>query len=257
MADPTRKASVTPRRETPEDLVRDLEALGIVPGTYDFEPLDAMRRAIARRTAESFREAPHFGLQAVVEVDKLIAARCELQSKTSVNDWLVRAAAVALRETPRANATYMPDALILHRHADVAVAVATEFGLVTPIVRRAEEKSVVEISQEILDLAARARRKRLLPPEYMGGTFTLSNLGMFGVRSFTSVLNPPQGCILSVGEATKQYVFRAAEPQVATVILVTLTCDHRVVDGAIGAQWLQTFRRLVEQPSLLLQGSSR
>lgn len=247
-----------PPRLPPEDLVQELQAVGIEPGGYDFQPLDAMRRAIARRMTDSFRDVPHFPLLMKIEVDALVALRAEMnatgRSRISMNDLLIKAAALALKASPGANASYTPKGLIFHHHADIAVAVAIEGGLVTPIVRRAEDKSLAEISNEMRDLAARGRAKKLMPDEYSGGTFSISNLGMFGISSFGSVLNPPQGCILSVGEAAKQYRFRDEAPYVATIMEVTLTCDHRAVDGATGARWLQQFKRLIEEPAAWARG---
>ena len=240
-------------RPPPEDLIQELEAMGIPAATYRFQPLDAVRRTIARRMTDSFRDVPHFPLQAKIEVDALASCRLALnagqpETRISFNDLIIKAAALALKAYPAANASYTAKGLIFHNHADVAVAVAIEGGLVTPIIRKAEEKSLAQISVEMKDLAQRGRAKRLQPPEYFGGTFSISNLGMFGISSFGSVLNPPQGCILSVGEPEKQYRFRGDEPYVATVLEVTLTCDHRVVDGATGARWMQVFKRLMESP---------
>jgi pyruvate dehydrogenase E2 component (dihydrolipoamide acetyltransferase) len=233
--------------------------MGVPPGSYDFQPLDAVRRTIARRMTDSFRDVPHFPLLAKIEVDALLALRKELNgrpgaARVSLNDMLIKAAGLALKRFPAANASYTPKGLIYHHHADIAVAVAIEGGLVTPIIRRAEEKPLAEISREMKDLAERGRNKRLKPEEYFGGTFSISNLGMFGISSFASVLNPPQGCILSIGEPEKQYRFRGDEPYVATILNVTLTCDHRAVDGAIGAQWLQAFRGVIESPAALAEG---
>ena len=241
------------RREPPAELVQELEAAGIPPGSYDFQPLDAVRRTIARRMTDSFRDVPHFPLQAKIEVDALLRRRAEInaaggESRISLNDMIIKASALALKRFPAANASYTPRGLVFHHHADIAVAVAIEGGLITPIVRAAEDKSLADISREMKDLAARGRNKRLMPNEYFGGTFSISNLGMFGISSFGSVLNPPQGCILSIGEPEKQYRFRGDDPYVATVLEVTLTCDHRVVDGATGARWLQVFRQLMEKP---------
>lgn len=255
MAESTQPAPAV-RRAPPEDLVQELEAMGVAPGSYDFQPLDAVRRTIARRMTDSFRDVPHFPLLAKIEVDALLALRLRINTESpgariSFNDLLIKAAALALEASPAANASYTPKGIILHRHADIAVAVAIEGGLVTPIVRRADTKSLADISSEMKSLAARGRAKRLMPGEYTGGTFSISNLGMFGISSFGSILNPPQGCILSVGEPEKQQRFRDDEPYVATILQVTLTCDHRVVDGATGARWLQAFRRIVEDPAKL------
>lgn len=233
-------------------LVEALEQLGVAAGSYRFERLDPMRRAIARRTAASFQEAPHFHLLAKVEADVLIAARARLNDggevKVSLNDLMIRAAALALRDVPQACASYTDEGLIFHEHADIAVAVAVQGGLVMPIVRRAEEKGVFEIAAEMKDLAARGRAKRLAPAEYIGGSFAISNLGMFGVTSFDSILSPPQGAILSIGQVERQFCFRGGEPYVAGIIEMTLTCDHRVVDGAVGAAWLAAFRARLEAP---------
>lgn len=235
------------------DLAQELEALGLAPGSYDVRPLTTVRRTIARRMTESFRDVPHFWLKAKLEVDAMQRSREARNAAAgaavvSFNDMLIKAAALALKDYPRANASYTPRGLLYHHNADIAVAVALEDGLVTPIVRRADEKSLTDISAEMKDLAVRAKAKRLRPEEYMGGTFSLSNLGMYGVSSFGSVLNPPQGCILSIGRPEQQFRFRGDDAYTAAVLEVTLTCDHRAVDGAIGAQWLQAFARRVEQP---------
>jgi pyruvate dehydrogenase E2 component (dihydrolipoamide acetyltransferase) len=251
-------ASEPGRKRPPDELVAELEQLGIPAGSYRFEPLDLMRKAIARRMTESFRDVPHFALLAKIEVDALLAVRGRLnaqsEDRVSVNDLLIKAAALALKASPAANASYTAGGALYHDHADIAVAVALEGGLVTPIIRRSETKSVIEISREMKDLAARGRAKRLAPSEYVGGTFSISNLGMFGVSSFGSILNPPQGCILSIGRAEKQLRFTDDTQRVASVIEATLTCDHRVVDGATGARWLDCFQGFVEAPDAWLQG---
>jgi pyruvate dehydrogenase E2 component (dihydrolipoamide acetyltransferase) len=249
----TVKAVAAGRRDPPQELVVELSALGIAPGSYDYQPLDAVRRTIARRMTDAFRDVPHFPLLAKIEIDSLVRCRKALndgrpEARLSLNDMIIKAAALALKAYPAANASYTARGLVFHNHADISVAVAIEGGLVTPIIRHAEEKSLHDISREMKDLAERGRAKRLMPDEYFGGTFSISNLGMFGVASFGSILNSPQGCILSIGEPEKQYRFRGDDPYVATVMDVTLTCDHRVVDGATGARWLQAFRQLVEEP---------
>ena len=235
-----------------------LEKLGVPAGSYDLEPLDGMRRVIAKRLTESARDVPHFPLNIDLEIDALLAMRKELNSqapegvKISVNDMLIRASALALKLTPDANASYTPDGIAYHHHADVAVAVAIDGGLITPIVREAENKGLSIISVEMKDLAARARERKLKPQEYQGGTFSISNLGMMGIKSFQSILNQPQGMILSVGAGGPRPVIKDGEVTIATVMSVTLTCDHRVVDGAIGARWLQAFKRLIEQPITMM-----
>lgn len=235
-----------------------LEKLGITPGTYDLEPLDGMRRVIARRLTESFRDVPHFPLNIDCEIDALLAMRKDLNAQTmegvkiSVNDMLIRACALALKQVPEANASFTPDGIAYHHNADVAVAVAIDGGLITPIVREAENKGLSLISMEMKDLAGRARERKLKPQEYQGGTFSISNLGMMGIKSFGSIINQPQGMILSVGAGGPRPVVRDSELTVATVMSVTLSCDHRVVDGAIGAKWLQAFKRMIETPVTMM-----
>lgn len=253
LAAPNRAVPGRASSPPPGSLIEEFQQLGFEAGTYDFRPLDVVRKTIARRMTESFRDVPHFPLLAKVEVDALLAARAEFnergeETRVTLNDLLVKASALALQASPAANASYTPKGLIFHHHADIAVVVAMDGGLVTPIVRAAETKSVVEIAQELKDLASRGRARRLAPREYSGGTFSISNLGMYGVSSFGSVLNQPQGCILSVGQAEKQFRFDGDTPYPATMLEVTLTCDHRVVDGVVGAKWLQAFKSLVEAP---------
>ena len=251
----------TPAPSAPPTLApaSSLESQGISPGSYDLVPLDGMRRTVARRLTDSFRDIPHFPLSIDLEVDALIAARAQINAalektgaKVSLNDMLIKTVAVALKRVPEANASYTPDGIALHHHADIAVAVAVEGGLITPIVRAAETKGLAQIASETRDLAERARARKLKPEEFQGGTFTVSNLGMFGIRSFSSIINPPQGAILSVGAAEKRPVARGDELAVATVISLTLTCDHRVIDGAIGARFLAALREMVAEPLMLL-----
>ncbi len=235
-----------------------LEKMGVPVGSYDLEPLDGMRRIIAKRLTESARDVPHFPLNIDCEIDALLAMRKELNAqapegiKISVNDMLIRACAIALKQVPDANASYTPDGIAYHHHADVAVAVAIDGGLITPIVREAENKGLALISTEMKDLATRARDRKLKPQEYQGGTFSLSNLGMMGIKSFSSILNQPQGMIMSVGAGAPRPVVRDGELAIATVMSVTLSCDHRVVDGAIGANWLTVFKRLIEKPVTMM-----
>ena len=253
--DRTPGGATTAGPAAPDDLVKELELQGIAPGSYDFKPLDGLRKLIARRMVESAHTAPHFSLNMKVEMDALLALRERMNAgaevRISVNDFLIKASAMALMRCPEVNTSFTAKGIISHHNADVAFAVAMNGGLVTPIVRKAETKSPAEIAVETRDLSARGRVKRLLPDEYSGGTFSVSNLGMFGVSSFGAIINQPQSCILSVGAAEKTYVFKGDEPRVATILSATLTCDHRVVDGAIGARWLQQFRALVEKPEAL------
>jgi pyruvate dehydrogenase E2 component (dihydrolipoamide acetyltransferase) len=239
--------------------VKSLEQLGIPPGAYDLVPLDGMRKVIARRMTESFRDIPHFPLTIDLEIDRLLDARVRINGalekqgvKVSVNDLIIKACAAALKAVPDANASYTPDGIAMHHHADVAVAVAIDGGLITPIIRAAETRTLADISKTMKDLAERARSRKLKPEEFQGGTFSLSNLGMMGIKSFNSILNEPQGCILSVGAGDKRAVVRGDQLAIATVMTVTLTCDHRAVDGAIGARWLAAFKTFIEDPITLL-----
>ena len=236
-----------------------LEQQGIAPGSYDLIPLDGMRKTVARRMTDSFRDVPHFPLTIDLEIDALLAARAKVNAlleregvKVSVNDMVIKAAAIALKRVPEANASYTPEGIAMHHHADVAMAVAVPHGLITPIIREAETKGLAEIARESKDLAERARNRKLKPEEYLGGTFSVSNLGMFGVTSFSSIINEPQGCILSVGAGEKRPVVRGDQLAVATVMSVTLTCDHRVVDGATGARFLAAFKALIEDPITMI-----
>jgi pyruvate dehydrogenase E2 component (dihydrolipoamide acetyltransferase) len=239
--------------------VLSLEQMGIPAGSYDLVPLDGMRKTIARRLTDSFRDVPHFPLTIDLEIDALLAARAKINHllegqgvKVSVNDIIIKAVAVALKRVPEANASYTPEGIALHKHADIAVAVAIDGGLITPIVRAAETKGLAQISAEVKDLAARAKSKKLKPEEFQGGTFSVSNLGMFGIKAFASIINEPQGAIMSVGAGEQRPVVKNGELAVATVMTITLTCDHRVVDGAIGAKFLAAFKPLIEEPLTLI-----
>jgi pyruvate dehydrogenase E2 component (dihydrolipoamide acetyltransferase) len=239
--------------------VQSLEQQGIPPGSYDLIPLDGMRKTVARRMTESFRDVPHFPLNIDLEIDALLAARAKINAmleksggKISVNDMVIKAAAVALMQVPEANASYTPEGIAMHHHADIAMAVAVPHGLITPIIRAAETKGLAAIAAEAKDLAERARNKKLKPEEYLGGTFSISNLGMFGIKSFASIINEPQGAILSVGVGEKRPVVRGNELAIATVMSVTLTCDHRVVDGATGARFLAALKPLIEDPITMI-----
>ncbi|HZZ33907.1 MAG TPA: pyruvate dehydrogenase complex dihydrolipoamide acetyltransferase [Phenylobacterium sp.] len=239
--------------------VQSLEQMGIPPGSYDLIPLDGMRKTVARRMTDSFRDVPHFPLTIDIEIDALLAARAKINAmleksgvKVSVNDMVIKAAAVALMQVKEANASYTPEGIALHHHADIAMAVAVPGGLITPIIRAAETKGLSAIAVEAKDLAERARTRKLKPEEFQGGTFSVSNLGMFGIKSFASIINEPQGAILSVGVGEKRPVVRGDQLAIATVMSVTLTCDHRVVDGATGARWLAAFKPLLEDPITMI-----
>jgi pyruvate dehydrogenase E2 component (dihydrolipoamide acetyltransferase) len=239
--------------------VQSLEQQGIPAGSYDLIPLDGMRKTVARRMTESARDVPHFPLTIDIEIDALLAARTKINAmleksgvKVSVNDMVIKAAAVALMQVKEANASYTREGIAMHHHADIAMAVAVPGGLITPIIRAAQTKGLAQIAVEAKDLAERARTKKLKPEEFQGGTFSVSNLGMFGIKSFASIINEPQGAILSVGVGEKRAVVRGDQLAIATVMSVTLTCDHRVVDGATGARWLAAFKPLLEDPITMI-----
>ncbi len=236
-----------------------LDKMGIPAGSYDLIPLDGMRKTVARRLTDSFRDVPHFPLTIDLVIDELLAARTKINAmlagdgvKVSVNDLVIKAAAMALKKVPAANASYTPAGIALHHNADIAVAVAIDGGLITPIVRAAETKGLAIIATEMKNLAARARDRKLKPQEFQGGTFSISNLGMFGIRSFASIINEPQGAILSVGVGEKRPVVVGDSLAIATVMTVTLTCDHRVIDGVIGSNFLQAFKAMIEDPITML-----
>lgn len=243
----------------PDAIVEELKALGIAEGTYRFQPLSMMQRSAARRLTASFRDVPHFSLTVRIEMDALMAAREAYNGRdgamrASINDFVIKAAALALVDVPDANVSFTEKGLAFHADADIAVAVALgEGGLVTPILRAAQSKSLADITGEVKSLAERARAKALTPPEYFGGTFTISNLGMHGITRFTSIINPPQGCILSVGQSERQLVLKGDVPTPATILEATLTCDHRAVDGATGARWLKAFKARIEAPDNWLE----
>ncbi|WP_269513641.1 pyruvate dehydrogenase complex dihydrolipoamide acetyltransferase [Brevundimonas subvibrioides] len=239
--------------------VQSLADMGIPDGSYDLIPLDGMRKAIARRMVGSIQNVPHFPLFIDCEIDALLAARARVNAmleksgvKVSVNDFVIKAAAMALKLVPEANASYSPEGIAMHHNADVAMAVAIDGGLITPIIFKAETKSLSQIAVESKDLAKRARDKKLKPEEFQGGTFSVSNLGMFGIKAFSSIINEPQGAIMSVGAGEQRPVVKNGQLAVATVMTVTLTCDHRVVDGATGARFLQAFKPLIEDPVTML-----
>jgi pyruvate dehydrogenase E2 component (dihydrolipoamide acetyltransferase) len=224
---------------------------------YTERPLNAMRRVIARRLTESKQTVPHFYLTIDCEIDALLKIRSDLNAKSdayriSVNDFVIRAAALALRQVPAANASWSEEAILLWDSVDIAVAVALDDGLITPIVKHADRKGLAAIANETKDLAARARAGKLKLKEFQGGTFSISNLGMFGVREFAAVINPPQGGILAVGAGEKRPVVKDGALAVATVMSCTLSCDHRAVDGAVGAQFLAAFKKLIEDPLTML-----
>jgi pyruvate dehydrogenase E2 component (dihydrolipoamide acetyltransferase) len=243
----------------PVDEHEPLAQYGISADRYEIKKADNITKISAKRLSESFRDIPHFPLNVDCRLDALLKFRKDINAKTpegvkvSVNDILIKASGLALKKVPQANASWIEDGRIaLHKHADVSVAVAIEGGLITPIIKDADQKGLAQISAEMKDLAARARDRKLKPEEYQGGTFSLSNLGMFGIASFSSIINPPQGMILSVGAGEERPVITDGALAKATVMTVTLTCDHRVVDGANGARWLSAFKGFIEDPMTML-----
>jgi pyruvate dehydrogenase E2 component (dihydrolipoamide acetyltransferase) len=230
-----------------------------LPGTYELLALDGVRKVTAKRLTQSFMQVPHFPLTIDLEIDHLLSARVRINEagekagvKVSVNDMLIKACGMALMAQPDANASYTDKGIAIHKSAHVSVAVAIPGGLITPVVRDAQSKGLAQIAAEMKDLAARAREKKLKPQEYMGGTFSISNLGMYGIKEFSSIMNQPEGMILSVGAGEKRAVVKDDKVVIATMMTVTLTCDHRVVDGATGAKWLQHFKQFVETPEAML-----
>jgi len=230
-------------------------------GSFEKVPADKIRTLIARRLSEAKRDIPHFYLAVDCELDKLLDVRRQLNdsatgtSKISVNDFIIKACALALRDVPAANTGWVNETLLRFTSVNVAVAVATPKGLITPVVFEADSKDLATISAELKELASRAKEGRLKPEEYKGGGFTLSNLGMYGVREFSAIINPPQSCILAVGAGEERAVVREGEVAVATVMSCTLSVDHRAVDGALGAEFLQCIKHYIEQPELMLKGT--
>ena len=224
-------------------------------------PHSMMRKVIAQRLSESKRTIPHFYLSVDCEIDSLLALRKDLNGrspegegayKISVNDFVVRAVALALRQVPAANATWTDEAVLLYDTVDVSVAVATPNGLITPVVRGADNKGLTAISAEMKDFGSRAREGKLMPEDYQGGGFTISNMGMMGIKEFSAIINPPQSCILAVGAGEQRPVVKDGALAVATVMTCTLSVDHRSVDGAIGAEFMNAFKGMIEDPLTML-----
>jgi pyruvate dehydrogenase E2 component (dihydrolipoamide acetyltransferase) len=233
-------------------------------GSYEVVPHDNMRRVIAQRLTASTQTIPHFYLTVDCVIDKLMAAREEINAsapknkegkpayKLSVNDFVVKALAVALQKIPDANVSWTESGMLKHKHSDVGVAVALPGGLITPIVRHAEVKSLSTISNELKDMVARARTRKLKPQEYQGGTTAVSNLGMYGIKDFTAVINPPHATILAAGAGEERAIVRKGQVVAAHVMSATLSCDHRAVDGALGAELIGAFRALIENPVMMV-----
>ena len=224
---------------------------------FEVIKLSNMRKTIAKRLTESKQNVPHFYLSVDIELDNLLAARKGLNAmsdeyKISVNDFVIKACAAGLMKVPEANVQFHGDVMYQFKRADISVAVAIEGGLITPVVRGADQKGLRQISEETKDLAKRAHEGKLAPEEYAGGTFSISNMGMMGVKQFDAVINPPQGAILAVGAGEQRPVVKNGELSVATVMTVTLSCDHRAIDGAVGASYLAAVKMFLEQPSAML-----
>lgn len=234
------------------------------PGSYDIVPHDGMRRTIAQRLTASIQNVPHFYLTIDCDIGKLLAAREEINAaapkdkekkplyKISVNDFVIKAMAVALQKIPNCNVSWAESGMVKHHHSDVGVAVAMPGGLITPIIRKAETKTLSTISNEMKDFAARARTRKLKPEEYQGGTTAVSNLGMFGIKDFTAVINPPHATILAVGTSEERPVVRGGKIEIAQMMSVTLSCDHRAIDGALGAELIGAFKQLIENPVMMM-----
>ena len=218
----------------------------------------AMRKTIAERLVKSKNEAPHFYLSLDCNIDELLKVRKTLNSKSndeykiSVNDMIIKASGATLLKVPKANASWENENTKFFNNTDISVAVAIEGGLITPIVKNVQSKGLLEISNDMKNLSSKAKDGKLQPDEYIGGSFSISNLGMYGIKEFSAVINPPQGCILAVGSGEKRPIVINNEISIATIMTVTLSCDHRVVDGAVGAEFLSEFKNLIENPSLLL-----
>ena len=226
------------------------------PSGYRDEPLSQMRRTIAQRLVTSLGPVPHFFLTSEIDMDRAADLRVAINElypdlKISVNDIVIKVAATALIQHPQVNASFQDKTIRYYEHADIGVAVATDNGLITPVVRAANAKSLMEIAVEVRELAERARARKLKPEEYTGATFSISNLGMFGIDEFTAVINPPEGAILAIGAMTARPVARDKEVVIRQTMRVTMSCDHRVIDGAVGAQFLRTFKQIMENPLYL------
>ena len=240
-----------------------LSAAAVAGNTpYHLLPATTMRKVIARRMVESKQQVPHFYLSIDCELDQLLKLRGDLNAKApekgegayklSVNDFVIRASALALRKVPAANAAYSEEGAVMFDAVDISVAVAIPGGLITPIIRNADQKGLAAISSDMKSLAGKAREGKLKPEEFQGGTFSISNLGMFGIKDFQAVINPPQGAILAVGAGEQRPVVKAGALAIATVMTCTLSVDHRVLDGAIGAEFLAAFKKLIEDPITML-----
>lgn len=231
--------------------------IGRNPNEFNEIPNNNMRKVIARRLLESKQTVPHFYLSIDLNIDSLLNARAKINEKgkdkykVSVNDLVIKAAAAALREVPAANASWTDAAIRQYNNVDISVAVATDGGLITPIIKNADQKDIVAISNEMKELAKRAKENALKPEEFQGGGFSISNLGMYGIKNFQAIINPPQGCILSVGAGEERVIAKNGQMIIANIMSCSLSVDHRVVDGAVGAQFLAAFKNYIEEPVLM------
>ncbi|RFB94603.1 pyruvate dehydrogenase complex dihydrolipoamide acetyltransferase [Rhizobium leguminosarum bv. trifolii] len=262
-AAPQAAAAPAPAAAAPKGASEEAVLKLFEPGSYELVPHDGMRKTIARRLVESKQTIPHFYVSVDCELDALMALRAQLNDaaprkdnapayKLSVNDMVIKAMALALRDVPDANVSWTDSNMVKHKHADVGVAVSIPGGLITPIIRKAEQKTLSAISNEMRDLGKRAKDRKLKPEEYQGGTSSVSNMGMMGVKNFAAVVNPPHATILAVGAGEQRAVVKNGEMAIATVMSVTLSTDHRCVDGALGAELLQAFKGYIENPMGML-----
>ncbi len=267
-ATPVAKPAAAPAAKAPATAAQPISGIAPLPDArayfkpedYEEIPHTSIRKTIARRLTSAKTLIPHYYLTIDCHIDNLLATRARLNEaapkengyKLSVNDFVVKACALALKRVPEVNASWTEDAILRHKHADIGVAVALDFGLITPILFRAEEKGLAILSNEMKSLAERARAKKLKPAEFEGGTFAISNLGMFGIKEFTAVINPPHAAILAVGAGEKRAVVVGDKIEIATMMSVTMSCDHRVIDGATGARFLAAFKQFIEEPASML-----
>ena len=257
----TKQKAAAPARRLPALSVPRPAQPGAVygPSAYRDEPMSEMRRTIARRLVTSLGPIPHFFLTSEIDMERAAEMRRSInelypEAKISINDFIIKVAAVSLIQHPQVNASFQDKTVRYYEHADIGVAVATENGLITPIVRAAELKSLPDIAGEVRELADRARARKLKPEEYTGATFSVSNLGMFGIEEFTAVINPPEGAILAIGAMAAKPVVKDNQITIRQTMRVTMSCDHRVIDGAVGAKFLQTFKQIMENPLYLFVG---
>jgi len=259
------KAPAPPSAPAIAPTMSDKQILALFePGSYEIVPHDGMRRTIAQRLTAAAQTIPHFYLTIDCDIGKLLAAREEINAaapkdkekkplyKLSVNDFVIKAMAIALQRIPNCNVSWTESGMVKHKHSDIGVAVAMPGGLITPIIRKAETKTLSTISTEMKDFAARARARKLKPDEYQGGTIAISNLGMYGINHFTAVINPPHATILAVGTSEERAVVRNGRIEAAHMMSVTLSCDHRAIDGALGAELIGAFKMLIENPVMMM-----